>query len=55
MTLIKLKDHIEKLLAAGVDKDIPVKFRNNKGKFEDVDYSITSDDGKTLLFAEEWF
>lgn len=55
MTLQQLKEHIDKLLENGVDPNMFVKYRDVRGGHQEIDYSVLSNDGKTLLFAEEWY
>lgn len=53
MKLSELKNYIDQMIANG-EQDLPVYFRNCEGKFESIDYCVTSNDGTKLTFAEEW-
>jgi hypothetical protein len=56
MTLLELNTHIQTILKDGViDPNLHVKFRGDGGKQYDIDYSVMSNDYKTIFLAEEYF
>jgi hypothetical protein len=56
MTLLELNTHIQTILKEGViDPNLHVKFRGDGGKHYDIDYSVMSNDYKTIFLAEEYF
>lgn len=56
MTLIELNNYIKNMIDAGeVNSNLPVKFRGDGGNLYSIDYAVMSNDGKEILFSEEWF
>ncbi len=56
MNLIELHAHVKKIIDDGVvDPNLPVKFRCDGGKLSSIDYSVIDNEGKSILFAEEWY
>ena len=56
MTLLELNTHIQTILKECViDPNLHVKFRGDGGKHYDIDYSVMSNDYKTIFLAEEYF
>jgi hypothetical protein len=55
MNIRELKLHLQGLIDNGIDAETPIKFRNEKGKHEEIDYSVWSNDKTAILLAEEWF
>jgi hypothetical protein len=55
MTIKELQKHLDKLVERGISDETPIKFRNEKGKHESIDYSVWSNERDCILLAEEWF
>ena len=54
MNIIELRNYCQKMIDAGWDTSVPVKFRETKGKASYIDYAVMSNNGNAILFAEEW-
>lgn len=54
MNIIELRDYCQKMIDTGWDTSAPVKFRETKGITSFIDYAVMSNDGKAVVFAEEW-
>jgi hypothetical protein len=56
MTLIDLHNYLKGIVEGGVvNPNMPVKFRGDGGKLYSIDYSVMDNEGKSILFVEDWF